>query len=270
LYHVTARGNARQDIYLHDADRRNFLGILGHTCRRANWLCHAYCMMSNHYHLVVETPDANLSRGMRQLNGIYTQAFNRAHGRVGHVFQGRYKAILVDREAYLSAVCRYVVLNPVRAGMVRHPREWPWSSYRATVGEAEPPAWLAADRVLARFGGSKRRARAAFAAFVLEGRGAPSLWEHLRQQIYLGSERFVHETQGRIDQARDLSEVPRRQHMPVPQPLAWYAASTADRHEAMARAYRSGTHSLAQIAHHFGVHYSTVSRAVRRFEQDTE
>ena len=104
VYHVTSRGNAGQDIVLDDRDRSTFLRVLGRTCERANWLCHAFCLMTNHYHLVIETPDANLSRGMRQLNGIHTQAFNRAHGRSGHVFQGRYKAILVDRDAYTNGV----------------------------------------------------------------------------------------------------------------------------------------------------------------------
>jgi REP element-mobilizing transposase RayT len=131
-YHVTARGDGREDIYLSDADRRLFLAVLGSVAERFNWTIHAYCLMSNHYHLLVETPEGNLSKGMRQLNGVYTQDFNRTHHRVGHVFQGRYKAILVEKEAYLLELVRYVVLNPVRAGMVRTPGEWPWSSYRAT------------------------------------------------------------------------------------------------------------------------------------------
>ena len=96
--------------------------------RRYNRLCHAYCLMDNHYHIVIETPDGNLSKGMRQLNGVYTQTFNRRHRRVGHVFQGRYKAIIVEKESHLLELCRYVVLNPVRAGTVKHPREWKWSS----------------------------------------------------------------------------------------------------------------------------------------------
>jgi putative transposase len=99
------------------------------------WECYAYCLMTNHYHLVIETPDANLARGMRQLNGVYTQCFNRHHGHTGHVFQGRYKAILVDRDSYLLELARYVVLNPVRVGMVKSPQQWRWSSYAAMMGE---------------------------------------------------------------------------------------------------------------------------------------
>ena len=118
LYHVTARGDEREDIYLGDADREAWLEVLGQVCRRLNWLCHAWCQMSNHSHLLLETPDANLATGMRQLNGVYTQRFNRAHGRVGHVFQGRYKAVLVERDSYLLELARYVVLNPLRVKMV--------------------------------------------------------------------------------------------------------------------------------------------------------
>ena len=117
LYHVTFRGDRREDIYLNDTDRQRLLDLLGEVCSRHNWLCHAYCLMDNHYHIVVETIDGNLSAGMRQLNGVYTQWRNRAHNRVGHVFQGRFTAIIVPREAYLLCLARYVMLNPVRAGI---------------------------------------------------------------------------------------------------------------------------------------------------------
>lgn len=118
LYHVTARGNRREAIYVDDADRERFLTVLSEVVSVFNGVCHAWCLMTNHYHLLVEAPDGNLSKGMRQLNGVYTQASNRRHGRVGHLFQGRYKAILVDSDSYLLELARYVVLNPIRAGMV--------------------------------------------------------------------------------------------------------------------------------------------------------
>jgi REP element-mobilizing transposase RayT len=139
VYHVTARGNAREAIFNDDSDRKTFLGVLGKIIERYNWLCHAYCLMGNHYHLLIETPDGNLSRGMRQLNGIYTQTFNRRHRRVGHVLQGRFKAILVEKDSYLLELCRYIVLNPVRANRVKHPKHYAWSSYRATAGVSNPP-----------------------------------------------------------------------------------------------------------------------------------
>jgi len=118
VYHVTARGNARSDIYLSDSDRELFLDALAYVVDRFGWVCHAYCLMDNHYHLMIETPQANLSRGMGQLNGIYTQRFNRKHDRVGHVYQGRFKSIVVDKESYLLELSRYVVLNPVRKDRV--------------------------------------------------------------------------------------------------------------------------------------------------------
>jgi len=265
LYHVTARGNALQDIFLDDEDREAFLRVLGSVCERADWLIHAYCLMGNHYHLVLETPEPTLARGMRQLNGVYTQAFNRRHGRAGHVLQGRYKAILVDKDAYLMALCRYVVRNPVRAGLVADAGDWPWSSYRATMGKLRAPAWLAVDPLLELLHYARGPARRAFGRYVRGG--DDDLWQNLRQQIYLGSEEFVAEVQSRIDPSQDLSEIPGAQRRPAAEPLSWYAEQYPDRGEAMAQAYLSGAYTLAAIARHFGVHYSTVSRAVRRHEQ---
>ena len=158
LYHVTSRGDGREAIFLSDDDRRLFLDGLSAVVRDCNGAVHAYCLMDNHYHLLVETPDGNLSQGMRQLNGVYTQHFNRQQGRVGHVFQGRYQGILVQKEAYLLELARYVVLNSVRAGRVRSPAEWPWSSYRATAGLGDAPAWLCIDWLLSAF--SERRSEA--------------------------------------------------------------------------------------------------------------
>ncbi len=266
LYHLTARGNAGEDIFLDDGDRPALLDVLASVCERFGWRCHAWCQMTNHYHLVVETPEPNLARGMRQLNGVYTQRFNRAHDRTGHVFQGRYKAILVEREAHLLELCRYVMLNPVRAGLVRKAERWRWSSYHATVGDAPAPDWLETAWLLGRFGRSRGRARARFAAFVGEEGGERGIWDDLKRQAYLGSDTFVEEMLGPIGEDRDLSEVPARQHRPEPHAVVWYDRTYPDRHDAMARAYLSGGHGQSAVARHFGVHYSTVSRAVRRHE----
>ena len=155
VYHVTSRGDRREPIVDDDQDRHLFLDTLAQVINQYRWLCYAWCLMDNHYHLLIQTPEANLSKGMRQLNGVYTQASNRRHQRVGHLFQGRFKAILVDREAYLLELSRYIVLNPVRAGMVRNPAQWPWSSYRAGIGAHAAPEWLACDALWAEF--AKRR-----------------------------------------------------------------------------------------------------------------
>lgn len=265
LYHVTARGDRQEDVYLDEADRKLFLSLLGEVCDRFNWAIHAYCLMTNHYHLLVETPDANLSRGMRQLNGVYTQSSNRRHRRVGHVFQGRYKAILVQKEAYLLELSRYVVLNPVRARMVAKAGDWPWSNYRASIGEVEPPAWLDVEWLLSRFNPEPSRAIIGFTRFVADGVGRPSPMERVRHQVLLGDDAFEAKVRA-LKNRPTLREVPMVQRRPLAWPLHVYAKRFADRDEALACAYRSGAYSMQVIADHFGVHYRTVSRAVRRFE----
>ncbi|MHB1086005.1 MAG: REP-associated tyrosine transposase [Thiobacillus sp.] len=265
LYHVTSRGDGREDIYLSDADRLAWLDVFGQVCKRFNWVCHAWCQMTNHYHLLIETPEANLSQGMRQLNGVYTQRFNRAHARVGHVFQGRYKAILVERDSYLLELARYVVLNPLRAGMVKRLETWPWSSYLGTCGQAPAPEWLQTDWILAQFGRQRASAIRKYVEFVHEGARLPSVWTQLQGQIYLGSERFVKKVQAQIEKRPALDEIPRAQRRALTQALADFERRHP-RSEAMARAYLSGQHTMLAIAEHFGVHYSTVSRMVRVYE----
>jgi putative transposase len=261
MYHITSRGNARSAIYLDDADRASFLEQLGSVCQRYNWRCHAYCLMTNHYHLVIETGDATLSRGMRQLNGVYTQAFNRRHQRVGHVFQGRYKAILVDRDAYLLEVIRYVLLNPVRAHMTRTAGQYRWSSYRAMLGKTEAPDWLAREWVLSQFANTRKAAQQQFIRFIRAGRNQPRFWEQLRHQIYLGDEQFIEQVQQHLSPEQSLAEIPRLQHRQVGKSLAHYAKQYPAR-EAMRRAHENEGYTFKAIADYFGVHYSTVSRAV--------
>lgn len=263
LYHVTARGNAGALIYRDDADRRRFVDFLGRTVERRGWLCYAYCLMGNHYHLVFETPSPSLARGMRDLNGMYTQTFNRRHGRSGHVFQGRYHAALVQRDAHLLEVCRYVVLNPVRAGLATRAEDWVWSSYRATAGLAAKPAHLRTAWLLGQFGRGGHAAQRAYAAFVAEG--AEPIWDHLKAQVYLGDDDFVARMKGRIEAADTLFDIPKQQRLPAPQPLARYETEAGSRDAAMAAAYAGG-HTLRAIARHFDVHESTVSRAVGRQE----
>ena len=268
LHHVTARGNERRDIFLGNADddRGTFLDTLAQTCERFTWICHAYCLMTNHYHLLIETPDANLSAGMRQLNGVYTQHVNRKHARVGHLFQGRFKGILVEKDSYLLELARYIVLNPVRAGMVRGVEDWPWSSYRASAGIDVAPSFLAVDWLLGAFSDRRHQAMVEYRKFVAEGAAAPSPWLELKNQIYLGSERFVESMNAKIDTDRSLQEIPQRQRRPVAKPLEYFSANCVDRDQAIAAAYRTGAYSMQDIADHFGIGRMTVSRAVKRFE----
>ncbi len=263
LYHVTTRGDRREAIFEDNADRKAFLAILEEAVTRFDWLCHAYCLMNNHYHLVVETPDGNLSRGMRQLNGMFTQASNRRHRRAGHLFQGRYKAVLVDKDGYLRELARYVVLNPVRAGMVGRPGRYAWSSYRATAGEVAPPRWLAADAVLALFGKQRAAARRRYARFVADGMGEDGPWGDLRRQIYLGDEAFVERMQGKAGAAGDGLSVPKAQRRKPAPPLHEIMAAHADRNAAIVAAYATGAYSYREIAAHLGIHLATVGRIVR-------
>ena len=205
-------------MYRDDGDRERWLRLLGKTVVLADWRLHAYVLMGNHYHLIVETPIPSLSRGMRHLNGIYTQGFNRRHERVGHLFQGRFKAILVEKDAHLLELLRYVVLNPVRAGLVRSARDWPWSSYRATVGEVPAPAWLDTAWSLAQFGdATSPAARQRYREFVGEGRGVPAdPWSALQGQVYLGSKAFVEAARGRAARRTREPEIPRLQRETAP------------------------------------------------------
>lgn len=269
LYHVTSRGDRREPIYEDDLDRERFLELLGQVAQDFNWVCHAWCLMSNHYHLVLETPDGNLSKGMRQLNGVYTQYSNRRHQRVGHLFQGRYKAILVDRDSYLLELARYVVLNPVRAGMVKEPGAWPWSSYRSMIGERPAPAWLATDGLLAAFGSGRRDAVRAYIAFVAEGVGGELIWRNLKSQVFLGDEDFVARNLKRIGAQEDVN-IPRAQRRPPPPSLEEIERKHGQRNAAMVAAYATGGYSYQQIGAHFGVHFTTVAKVVRQARQDAQ
>lgn len=263
VYHVTSRGNARQDIVADDRDRSQWLTLLAHVVDRYGWICHAYCLMDNHYHLLIETPKPNLSLGMRQLNGRYTQTYNLRHEQVGHLFQGRFTAILVEKDAHLLELCRYVVLNPVRAKIVSHPRLWAWSSYRATVGETKAPGWLTTAWILSQFGQREGLAQERYRAFVAEGRGEAGPWEQLTGQIYLGSEKFVAQHQPN----RVIRDIPRRQTQAQRPSLETLFQPKGDLEKMIHQAYRQYGYRLVEIADHLGVHAATVSRRLKRAEQ---
>jgi len=260
FYHVMARGNAREPIFRDDEDRQAFFDGLWHSAERFDWWVWGYCLMDNHYHLLIETRSGKLSRGMRALNGVYTQRFNRHHQRVGHVLQGRYKAVLVEKDAYLLELLRYVVLNPVRAGMVASAGEWPWSSYRGVMGKAAAPAALPVDAVLALFSSDRGVARRAFSRFVAQGVGADDPSAQVTNQVFLGSDAFVESAIARA--GRQSTEVPKRQRRP--QSLARIVADAPDRDSAIRTAYQSGNFTLKEIGGHFGLHYATVSRLARK------
>lgn len=189
LYHVTSRGNERRSIFRSDLDRNAFLEFLASAVRRFHWSVTAWVLMDNHFHLVIQTPEPNLSRGMQWLNGSYAGWFNDRHNRSGHLFQGRFKAFLIEKESYFAEVTRYVVLNPVRAGMVQQPESYRWSSYRATAGLDVSPDWLDIDAVLTPIDQDRPAAQAQYREFVRDRTAnADHLWDLLSNGMYLGTD----------------------------------------------------------------------------------
>jgi REP element-mobilizing transposase RayT len=264
FYHVTARGDRREAIYENDEDRKSFLKILQGVIERFEWRCHAYCLMPNHYHLFFETVHGNLSKGMRQLNGVYTQWSNRHHQRNGHLFQGRFKGILVDSDAYLQTLSRYLVLNPVRAGIIEDPADWPWSSYRATAGLEQTPTWLTTEAILGTFGSNKGRARKAYQRFVYEGIGGKTVWDGLNRQVFLGDENFIARMQRLRGDARQDAQIPKVQCRIPPPSLETIYQQAESRDAAIITAHATGEYSYTQIGAFFGLHFATVGRIVRK------
>jgi REP-associated tyrosine transposase len=169
LYHITSRGNRRCEIYRDSADKKYFLSLLANVVESFGWRLSAYCLMTNHYHLVVRTPLANISRGMQRLNSMHAQWFNWRYACSGHLFQGRFHSVDVEDQSHFVELSRYVVLNPVRAAIVDHPASYSWSSYRANVGIVERPTFLACEAIWEEFGPRLDDAQAAYASFVKAG-----------------------------------------------------------------------------------------------------
>jgi len=268
VYHITSRGNEKKAIFKDDQDNINFLNTLQHVNKRYHWICHAYCLMDNHYHLLIETPDGNLSLGMRQLNGVYTQLFNKRHQRAGHLFQGRYKSILIQKDSYLLAVCRYVVLNPVRAGMVARPEAWRWSSYRATAGHETPAPCLFVDWVLAQFSRNRAKAKQEYRQFVTEGIGKETIWRKVKGESILGEDDFVEGLLPHIKRHQNIPEIP-KSHRYVNRPglerifTEDVISDKGKRDAKIIDAVEKYGYTQQQIAAHLNLHYSTISNLVR-------
>ena len=265
-YITLLRGDRRENIYDDDTDRIIFLEVLAKVVTDYNWLCHSYCLMDNHYHLIIKTLDSNLSKGMRQLNGVYTQATNRHHSRSGHLFQGRYKAILDDKDQYLLELARYVVLNPVKVKcMVRSIEDWPWSNYLAFIGHTKTQEWLTPEWVLSQFGRNNKLARENYKRFVLEGVGQKiDIWSSLNAQIYLGDDTFVSTMQNKIENTGSDWGVPKKQRRPIAMSLLQIEEQNVDRNSAIITAYDTGAYSQREIGEYFGLHPSSVSVIVRK------
>lgn len=258
-YHVTARGTGRMEIYRDARDRRKFLRVLSLVANSHDLDCHAYCLMTNHYHLVMTTAAANLSAAVRNLNGMYAQWWNRRHDRIGHVFQGRFGAQIIQEDAYFLTVCRYVVLNPVRAGVADTPEDWSWTSYKSTAGLERVPAWLNPHTLWAQLGDDDPAAACArYRAFVAAAAGSVT---KLPALPVLGDANFVKRFSAW--RSRASREVPRRALATRPSLESLFAGAVtrAARSVQAFAAYRQG-YSMARIAHYLGLHASTISKMI--------
>ena len=270
IHHVTSRGDRREPIYVDEADRAEHLAVLAQAADRFDAQVLAYCQMGNHYHLVLHTRQGNLSRFMRHLNGVYTQTFNRRHGLVGHLFQGRFKAILVDRDAYLLTLCRYVERNPVAAGIVRQPADWAWSSCRAHLGLEPSPSWLDTDGLhgylLARpvrNTADRRKAADLYGALLGQAVDADFWASTLRQQVFLGDDAFVEAELRRAGAARlAQAELPRAQRSWPGASLRQLLSQGMPRDAALHRAYTVGGQTMTELAREVGLSVSRVSRLI--------
>jgi putative transposase len=287
LWHVTSRGNEKKDIFRDDLDRERFVLMLSQSVIRFGWRLLSWVLMSNHYHLIIQTPQPNLSRGMHWLNGRYAQWFNRRHERCGHLFQGRFHGALIDKDSYFLSVVRYVVLNPVRAGLVDRPDEWRWSSYRQSAGLELPKRWLAVEELLHTFGGANLRGCEEYVRFVNAADASPSPWNHVVAQIYLGSPEWLERINERVASTPRSREHPHAQTRPIRLAMNDVIAvvaktfdttpdqlRTGSRREAMARsivaflAFEDGLYTQGEIAAVLQVRSpSTASGMVRRCRQ---
>ncbi len=269
IYHVTSRGNDKKNIFFDNADRSKILDLLYFLTERFNWLCHGYCLMDNHYHFIIETIDGNLSKGMRQLNGIYTQYFNKKWSRTGHIFQGRYKAILIQRDSHLLEVCRYVVLNPVCANMVNLPEEWEWSSYCGTSGICKPHKCIKPEWILGCFAKQKNEARKGYMQFVLEGIGKDSIMKQVKAQCVLGTESFIAEFEDYLVGLGGIPEIIKDQRM-MNRPSLEDIFSKVSKKNRLKRdkliktAVLEYCYSQREVAEYLGLHYTTISWIMNR------
>ena len=269
LYHITSRGNGKTRIFLDDNDMYKFLDTLEICTKTFNFICHGYCIMGNHYHLLIETPYANLSAGIHRLNSIYAQYFNKQHDRVGHVFQGRFKSILVQRDNYLLELCRYIVLNPVRAGIVNHPAEYKWSSYCHTVGTVENCSpFLTVDWILAQFDSNHSLARRSYINFVMDGINADSPMKDIRTGIFLGNKSFMEALTKRISEHKDDIDIPREQRYACRESLSTLFKDLRflikeSRNKLIFTAYSKHGYTRKELAEFIHLHVVTIGRIIR-------
>ena len=266
VYHVTARGNGGNAIYLADSEREAFLDIVSDVRQDFNWLIYAYCLMGNHYHLLLETPDANLSEGMRRINSSYAQRFNRIRGISGHLFQGRFKSVLVEKENHLLEVCRYIALNPVRAGIVKEPSQWRWSSYRVTAGIEAETGLVDTVWILSQFGVEITEARQSYCRFVLDGVGAESPWKSLKGGLILGSDKYAQTIRPYLEKITLPTKTQKNNLRPGLDDIFADADDISVRNRTIYRACCEYGYLQREVAEHLGLSYVSVSRIISKLK----
>jgi len=281
FYHVTSRGNEQKDIFKSQRDRGKFLEYLESATTRYGAVIHAYCQMSNHYHLLLETPGGNLSQIMRHINGAYTTYFNVKRKRAGHLFQGRYKAILIEADEYLAELSRYIHLNPVRVGIVERPEQYQWSSYPSYTGHSKPPAWLRTGFILGCFTKRTEDAHKKYRTFV-EDRLVKEYESPLTKAIgtsILGSAAFVEEISATYLQGKEDGNIPALRQFaswPTPKEIMKEAQAEFADDEKLARraaiylCHKYSGMRLREIGEHFDVRDTAISEASRRFARELD
>ena len=264
VYYLCSVGNRGQSVFQNSADGNAWIETLEGVCGRFGCRCFGYCLMSDRYHLVIETPKPNLSKAIRQLNGVYTQRSNRLHGTDGHLFRGRYKSIVVQREKYILPLMAHIFLLPLRAGFVKHPSQFKWSSCRHIYGKDETPGYLD----LGWFSEGFSSDTSAFDEF-LEDNSSRDVISEARKQIYLGDDEFIELVQEKTKKDSHSKDIPRYQlTKPVQGMIDGFTRSGHSREEAIAKTYLTGNYTLREVADAISAHYSVVSKIVSKYEKN--
>ena len=280
FYHITSRGNERKPIFKSKEDRQRFLGYLQSSHEKYGAIVHAYCLLPNHYHLLLETPRSNLSQVLHHMNASYTTYFNLKWKRSGHLFQGRYKAILVEKEVYAQELSRYIHLNPLRAGLVKDLVEYRWSSFRCHIGLEKSPSWLETGMILGDFGSTQSKAQRAYRSFV-EGAVESEIRNPLREAIastFLGSQDFIRRVSRELgrpqdEEYRDVPALRALQENPSLDKIQKGVGEVIGAEDPLCEKFclylsrRFGGFSLKEIGDYYGMKGATVSQAARRFSE---
>jgi len=280
FYHVTSRGNERKMVFQSTRDRERYLSYLESAHERYGAVIHVYCLMGNHYHLLLETPRGNLSQIIHHINGAYTTYFNIKRDRSGHLFQGRFKGILVEKDAYCKELSRYIHLNPVRAGMVKSPSEYPWSSYRSFIGKDKKPEWLTTELVLGDFGGEGRKGYRGYREYVerRETKELESPFKRVIASTFLGSEEFINNIRmeylekKKVDKRNipAIKKVLRGPSLEEIEKAVVKVLGSDHTHYKKMCIYLSHQYSgmrLEEIGAHFGMKSGAISQLSRRFKE---